>query len=622
MNKATPLMLSWFLLVSHALTAQISYTANDTVPVYNGKFHYGVNLGAYYFWRDEQLANIAAGNPDLGVEGVGVNALRLSLPENFLDYWGYDIRLEAFQHYDHLGMEDNVVFVGYTAPHHQDTTEFCPDSPSELFANIYLPIWDNGENGTPVNDSNHYALYLYKMAQIYHPYVKFWEIWNEPDFDFVGDSSRQPGEDGNWWEHDPDPCHYALHAPVQHYIRMLRISYEVIKYVAPDDYIAIGGIGYPSFLDLVLRNSDNPDGGGIDSLYPLNGGAYFDVLSYHSYPHIDNSLRAWSNDIWGFEYYRHSDKCVDGMLNLQAQMRSILEKYGYDGLMFPQKKWIITESNVPRKQFDEYIGSPEAQRNYLIKSVIACQMNDILQMHIYQLGDIEPEKTARSEFDLMGLYYELDSVPQYQQKPTSAGIAYRTVSLMLSGSRFDADRTQQLNLPANVRGGAFRDAEGRFVYVLWAATETDLSEEAKAVFSFPGSMNMQSMHQRTWDFSTIGITTLVNASQVKLTGAPVFLTDSKEEIPTTPVKRIVLDCNPNPFQGKINVQLTLPDPMVSSLSLYDINGRLVNNFFSNLKLAEGDHFIPIDGGDIPAGVYLLRFETISGKRATCKLIKL
>ncbi len=619
MNAVSPLLTMWILLTSHAVFAQIDYTANDYVPDYEGRFHYGVNLGAYYFWTDDQLAKIAAGNPALNVPGAGVTALRLSLPENFLDYWGYDIRLDVFKHYNQLRLTDNVVFTGYPAPKHRDSTHYCPDGPSQLFANLYTPIWDNGENGTSVNDTNFYALYLYNMVSLYHPYVKFWEIWNEPDFDFVGDSSRQPGDPGNWWEYDPDPCHFAIHAPVQHYIRMLRISYEVIKHVAPDDYVAIGGIGYPSFLDVVLRNTDNPDSGAVDSLYPLKGGAYFDVLSYHSYPHIDNSLREWSNDIFDFKYFRHSDRCVDGVLRLQVEMRSVLEKYGYDGVTFPEKKWIITESNIPRRRFGDYIGSDEAQRNFLIKSAVACQMNGILQMDVYQLGDIEPPATASNEFFLMGLYTELDSVPQYEQTITDAGIAWRTVSTQLRSKKYDPARSSMLQLPAGIRGGAFKDETGGYVYVLWAETSEDLSEKAAADYSFPAAMGMQTMLQRAWDFSSVGITTVVSANRVKLSGSPVFLTDQAAE--TRPGgEKLLLECTPNPFRGKLQVSLALPEITTTSLRLYDMQGRLVREFFSNLPLAAGEHFLPIDGIDLPAGVYVLHFITATGRQVVKKVV--
>ncbi|MCB0520152.1 MAG: T9SS type A sorting domain-containing protein [Lewinellaceae bacterium] len=622
MNKGISLLLiTLSIFQAGHLPAQISYTANDTVIAYPGHFRYGVNMGAYYGWRDENLADIAAGNPAENVEGIGINALRPLLSEWFLEYWGYDIRVDAFQHYDKLGIQDNVVFIGYPSETHRDTTHFCPDGPSQLFANMYLPIWDNGENGTPVNDSNFYAAYVYKMASLYHPYVKYWEVWNEPDFDFVGNSSKQPGEDGNWWEHDPQPCQFALHAPIEHYIRLLRITYEVIKTVAPDDFVAIGGIGYPSFLDVVLRKTDNPVDGSADSLYPLKGGAYFDVVSYHSYPHIDNSLRAWDDQIFGFKYFRHSDRCVDGMIARQSQMRGVLEKYGYDGETFPQKHWILTETNIPRVRFDEFIGTEEAQRNYLIKAFVTSQINGIDQVDIYQLGDIKTYDGSKSEFFTMGLYYALDSVPQYEQRVTQAGIATRTTAMMLKNKRFDADKTAAMQLPGSIRGGAFRDDAGKYTYVLWAVTQTDNSEDASAVYAFPASFNINSLYSRAWNFGQIGITTVSEANQVELTGSPIFLTNSRDEIPSEEIRRVNIFCSPNPFGNQLFVKLDLPESMVSSLALFDMQGKLVANFFSGLKLAQGSHTLELDGREIPSGLYALRFESTGGRRVVEKIIK-
>ncbi|HHM21145.1 MAG TPA: T9SS type A sorting domain-containing protein [Bacteroidetes bacterium] len=602
------------------LSAQVPYTAHDTIAEFKGQFRYGANMGAYYNWTDQQLADIAIGNSEVGVEGIGVDALRPLLSEAFLEYWGYDIRIDAFRHYAQLGATDNVVFVGYPSPEHRDLTEYCPGTPSELFANMYKPIWDNGENGTPVNDENYYALYMWKMVNKYHEYVKYWEIWNEPDFDFVGGSSLEPGQDGNWWEHDPDPCQYALHAPIEHYIRLLRISYEVIKYIAPDDYVALGGIGPPSFLDVILRNTDNPDDGAIDSLYPLTGGAYFDVVSFHSYPHIDNSLRAWSNEVGGFVYFRHSDKCVDGLLARQAQMKGVLEKYGYDGITYPEKMWIITECNIPRVRVDEYIGSSEAQRNFIIKALIACQQNNIDQFHIYQMADVRIPGYF-SEFHSMGLFYPIDSVPQYEQRPHDVAIAYKTTSDLLKGKKYDHAQTELMSLPDHVRGGAFRDSAGNYTYVLWAVTNTDRSEKAGATYSFPAAFNLRNLHQREWNYSTIGITKRVDPFAVELIGSPRFFTDSRLDVPPNPVKTIEMETNPNPFGPVLHISLNLPNAMQGSLALYDTNSRLLRRFFSNVPLAKGHHYITFDGSAFPPGMYMLHFEATNGRRATRKVIR-
>lgn len=622
MNRICPLHWLFGLLLPAFCAAQTpDFTANDTVPPYHGSYHFGANLGAYYFWTDQQLADIAAGNPKKNVEGVGVTSLRLSLPEGFVDFWGYDIRKDAFQHYDSLGITDNVVFVGFPAEQHRDPTMPCPGVRSEMFANLYEPIWDNGENGTPVNENNFYAAYLWKLVQVYGPYTRYWEIWNEPDFDFVGNSSKKPGEPGNWWEFNPEPCDYAIHAPVQHYIRTLRISYEVIKSLNPEDYVATGGLGYPSFLDLILRQTDNPDQGKVTDEFPLPGGAYFDVLSFHSYPHIDNSLREWSNDIFDFVYFRHSDRCVDGMLRLRNEFDEVLKNYGYDGETYPEKRWIITESNIPRIQVDEYLGSNEAQVNYLIKSAVACQMNGIDQLHVYQLGDIESAKDARSEFHLMGLFTELDSVPKYKQVRTAAGIAYATVSQQIYGSRFDPVRTADLLLPAGVRGAAFKSPTKGYTYVLWAETNQDRSEAAKASYSFPASLNLQSLHRRAWDFASRGITTVVPADDVALTGSPIFLRDSKDDFdPEAEVKRTWLTCSPNPFSDHLAVQLELPGPTICSLSLYDGAGRLVQRFFTQEKLAEGPHHFSLPARGLANGLYLLRYENYGGSSIECKVL--
>ena len=622
MNRHLPMGLLFLFFFAPQLTSQVNYTANDTIAKFEGKFRYGANMGAYFYWRDEQLADIAAGNPELGVEGVGIDALRPLLSENFLHHWGYDIRLDAFQHYDKLGIEDNVVFVGFPAEEHRDPTEYCPGVRSELFANMYEPIWDNGENGTPVNDENYYALYLWQMVSLYHEYVKYWEIWNEPDFDFVGNSSRQPGEDGNWWEHNPDPCHYAIHAPVQHYIRLLRISFEVIKTIAPEDYVALGGIGYPSFLDVLLRNTDNPIDGGIDSLYPLTGGAYFDVVSYHSYPHIDNSLRAWSDEVGGFVHFRHSDKCVDGMLARQAQMKSVLENYDYDGITYPEKRWIITESNIPRVEVGDFLGSNAAQRNYNIKALVACQQNGIDQYHIYQMGDIRVPDGPFSEFHSMGLFYPLDSVPHYEHRIHDVGYAYKTTSELLNGKVYDPWQTEFMELPDNISGGAFRDADGEFTYVLWAVTDTDRSENARATYTFPTSFNLQQLHQREWNYSTVGITKQVQATDVDLAGSPRFFTNARAEQPAEPPKLVELTTNPNPFENTLSVTLNLPNPMVSSLSMFDMKGRLVAQFFAKEKLAKGHHFISLDASPFPPGMYVLHFDSANGRRVSRRVFKM
>ena len=227
---------------------------------------------------------------------------------------------------------------------------------TRVFANLYLPIWDGGANGTPVNDNNHYALYLYKMVSIYGDYVKFWEVWNEPDFDQVGHSLLPKTHADSWWQKNPDPCHLKeLKAPIFHYIRMLRISYEIIKNLDPDSYVTVSGLGFPSFLDALLRNTDNPIDGSVSTGYPLKGGAYFDAIGFNVYPFVDGSTSYYDVNVGGVVYQRHSDAAVGSISNNKTTFQSVLDDYGYDGATYPNKHWVISEWTIwPKQRSNEW----------------------------------------------------------------------------------------------------------------------------------------------------------------------------------------------------------------------------------------------------------------------------
>ncbi len=529
----------------------VSYTAQDFVQPYDGHFRPGSNAGYYPPWEDEELANLAAGNPSEGVSGAGVKAIRPAMFGWFAEQWGYDFRVPTYDHYDNIGLKENTMIVGFPPEEEREPNSFCSGGSvrSELYKNLYEPIWDDGANGTPINDNNDYAVYLYKVVNYYKDYVRFWEIWNEPGFDYTGAKGwLPPGFDGNWWENDPDPCDYKLRAPIQHYVRLLRISYEVIKAISPESYVTIAGVGYPSFLDAICRNTDNPNGGAVTADYPLGGGAYFDCMGFHSYPHFDGSMRYWDSNVGGFVYSRHSDAGADGILRRQNEYQSVLDSYGFNGGTFPKKEWIVTEINLPRKQFGENIGSVDAQRNFTIKAVVTCMVNDINQMHIYSLSEIEEDADAQNEFDLMGLYNKLTGITPYNQVKNTSGITYKTTSDILFRSEYDATQSAMMNLPTGVRGYAFLNPDGNYVYVLWAETTIDQSEAASEVYSFPAAMGISQLEKKVWDYSDTNTSTNIASTNIQLTAQPIFLIDNDNTILIAPTAGFEMDatigCSP------------------------------------------------------------------------------
>ena len=500
-------------------------TANERAPQYTGPFLYGSNMGWFNSnWRDEDFADFLIGNKSRGWEGVGVNSLRPALYHDFVENWGYDIRVDAFRHYYERGSKYNVVFIGdRPSEQHREKKQHVPGKQSQSYENLYEPIWATDESGaTVVNSNNHYAAYVYQLVKTYKNYVKFWEIKNEPDFTWAPMCGGRPsGEPCNWWDNDPPASDlHNFHAPVQSYIRMLRVSYEVIKRLDPDAYVCVGGIGYASFLDAILRNTDNPDNGKVTERYPLTGGAWFDCLSFHVYPMY--YLREWGNG--DFDYFRHTDAAIAAVERQTDEYVALLAKYGY-GNRYPAKEIIITETNIPSKEVDVWIGSVEAQRNYLAKLAVAAQRKGVIGVHVYAPTDDAERDDGGSEYHYMGFYKPLpDSPTAGPLRMNESGVAWRTSSRMLGGRKYDPAETARLNLPSGVDGGAFYSASERnHVYALWAKTGRDRSEEASASFSFPASMNVASMRRIGWNETESGVV----GNTVALTGSPAYIIINK-----------------------------------------------------------------------------------------------
>jgi len=589
-------------------------TANDIVPDWDDYFRYGVNPGYYPNWGDKDtiLANIAAGNPNVGVEGAGVTAFRATLPEWFINVFGINVRDFAFEHYETLGMSNHTVFLEGPDEFHFDPTEYCEGEHSELFANMYLDIWDNGQNGTPINDENYYALYVYNVVSNYKDYVLYWEIWNEPDFTSSLGSTLAPGEPGSWWTEDPDPCDLAIKAPIEHYVRMLRISYEVIKSIDPDAYVTAGGLGFPSFLHAILRNTDNPVDGSVTPEYPLKGGAYFDVMSYHLYPHLSGCYRiGWNNDIFDFDYQRNSDAAAECIVGYKDDFQEVFNEFGYDGKTYPEKRWIITEINVPRVSTDpnnpNNYGTDEIQRNWVIKACVTAQMIDIDQIYLYQLGETENEANAAFEFNMMGLYKNLNESSPYNQVYTDEGIAYKTLSETLSGLSYDAIKTAAMNLPSTIKGAAFKNDNSEYRYVLWAITDQDQTEDANAIYSFPASFNIESLEKTNWSSSIDGISSNVTSNGIFLTGEPVFLkANLSTGISAQNFESLkFINVYPNPNDGNFFLDFELSIPQNVQIDLRNYLGQSVWRKGFNQKVIQEQ----INVRDLAKGIYFLSIET-------------
>ncbi|MGZ3948702.1 MAG: PKD domain-containing protein, partial [Flavisolibacter sp.] len=512
------LALSIPFLFFYSTKAQVPNANSFSSQVnYTGNYRYGVNQGYYPGWSAENTATIAAGSSAVNVKGVGVKSFRVPLYDDFLTQWGLTVEVGKFQAYAQLGADDNTAFVGSPDASHRDPTTY-PGSPeqSKTFNNLYEPIWLDAAQ-TQINPNNYYAKYLYDVVSTYGPYIKFWEVVNEPDFTYssagwLGDQTPLPP--GSWFDHNPTPDELVnLRAPIFSYIRMLRISWEVIKKLQPNDFVCLGGIGYRSFLDAILRNTDNPSDGSVNSSYPGKGGAYFDVISYHCYPMYNVTVGN-----------RQSDAAAASYIAAKNAMDALAANYGYNGSQYPKKQFICTETGVSRIMSGTNWGSNDGQRNYIMKASVLSQKNSVRQVYWFSLGD---GTDATNQYQQMGLYYYFGGNSPYNETASDQGKALKTTSDLLYGKTYDASRTASLSLPSSVEGAAFRALDGSYTYVLWAKTTGDLSEYANATYSFPNTVIASAnIVRKEWDFSETNSASTISKTNISLSGSPSFFTDA------------------------------------------------------------------------------------------------
>jgi len=87
-------------------------------------------------------------------------------------------------------------------------------------------------------------------------------------------------------------------------------------------------------------------------------------------------------------------------------------------------------------------------------------------------------------------------------------------------------------------------------------------------------------------------------------GEPIY-TDANDTRPELP-QALALSAYPNPFNPTTMIAFDLPRAARASLSVYDLNGRLVQTLFDEPRTA-GHGEIAFNGANLPSGIYFARF---------------
>lgn len=414
-------------------------------------FRRGVNPGYYGPGIDRRES------AELSV-GAGASSLRTTLPERYLARWGDAIEVGDYTYYAEHGLDDHVVFlIGPSAEHSSAPAgtadwELDHHAPRNLYEPIFLP------DGS-VNPENYWAAYVDRVARTYGDHVAIYEVWNEPD-QVLGNwritsewSTRAPtASELPWW----NDSFFA-------YVRALRIAHEVVHRVDADAQVTVGGVGYPTFLEALLRYTDEPTAGAVDADHPFTGGHYLDVLSFHYYPVFGGGS---------------SDRGVEGLLAQRDAMRAALTAAGLGDMSF-----VVTETGAPRVMVGTTPGSPLYAASYLVKAMVLGHSEGWVGIDWFAQGEGDAAAQASDSFQSMGLYesYAMASTTSDCHR-TAQGDAYAWLATWMTDTAADPDLTAAMALPATLRGVAFRRASGARVLVVWAHTEGD--ESATGSFAF------------------------------------------------------------------------------------------------------------------------------------------
>lgn len=452
-------------------------------------FSYGINLGYYGSqFNDVQTASLG--------RKAGARSHRHKLTEPFLDQWGDTIHVNELTTMSAAGDGDFICFlIGMSAAHSNapsaDKVEYY--SPKNLYKPIFLA---NGD----VNPENYWAAFVARAVTAYKPFIHQWEVWNEPD---------QVG--GNWqattkWKTEaPKPADLVWwNDSIYAYVRLLRVTYEVVHKLDPDGKVTLGGIGYPSFLSAILRYTDEPNAGAVDGEHPQKGGAYFDTVSFHYYPVFGPG---------------NSDVGAAGLIEAQAKLQAELDVAGVTG-----KGFVVTESGAPRVKIGDAPGGVEYARNYLVKAMVLAQLAGIERIDWYLLGDTADAGASQDNFRYMGLYENLTKATNEASAViTESGIAYATLSGQLAGAKADVAATAALGLGAGTQGVALQTASGGKAYVVWAEA-SDETGSGKVTLPASGAVTV-----RAWDASKTQQTKSVTPSgghvEIDVGSSPVIVTE-------------------------------------------------------------------------------------------------
>ena len=521
MSNKIQLFLNIFLFLSLILFFKaedfptVNYGAYKEVPD-SEDLQYRLGNGLGYIgngWDDARMSNLS--------QKAGYDTQRKKLPEQHFYNWGFGIELGDAQTNTKLGILD---VVGYLATPLKNHSSNASNNPELCYpANLYKPIF-LGDGS--VNPENYWADYVNKTVTTYKDHIKIWETWNEPDY------TRNQDQVGKWMTEPPNkdilPHWYGT---IFEYIRLVRITYEVAKKADPTCFVTAGGLGYPEFLDAILRYTDNPDDGSVTADYPYKGGAYFDCDAYHQYPKY--GVTDLETNIGYHE--KGSDMLALKVVMLKKNHEYILKQHGFDGVHYPKKIFVNTETGLNSGESPNEVGGDLVRRNWILKLALYSVQYDVKQTHQLVLSD---GGNGVGDYSNLGKYVSIEEGFTHLKSSSKGRLVLQKIHF--GKFIYDEGQTKKLldTLPEGATGmvlkrkdkfpkGSEEEYYSDYIYSAWIYCEKEEIKE-EVVFDIDLAPMMEHPLLLDWKGNQKNIE---SEATIKLSSTPIFIIENTGEYP-------------------------------------------------------------------------------------------
>jgi len=309
------------------------------------------------------------------------------------------------------------------------------------------------------------------------PYnVHYWELGNEPDVSPAIVPFKETGIMGCWG--DENDLYYGG----GYYADMLKVVYPAIKAADPGAQVLIGGL-------LLDCDPDDPDCGAGDASKKIppkffegilrnGGGDYFDIVSFHGYPH-------YGGGSIGDETFSSWDERGGVVLGKANFLQEVMQQYGVSKpLLHTEGALLCTECDSSTTPAFE-----DAKADYVVWLYTRALANEFKGSIWYTLD---------------GGGWRNGGLIEGTQSPTPAYWAFKFATSELSDVQYVGQPT---GLDPALRAYIFQKL-GKTIWVVWPADRTQ------------HSLNMPAGYTAVYD--KLGNTLTVTGSSMQI-AAPVYI---------------------------------------------------------------------------------------------------